>query len=73
MVAKQGKRMITEPNSLGALILKAVYFPMADFLHSELGSHPSQVWRGIHTGLSVLEQGLIRRIGNGEGTHVWNE
>jgi hypothetical protein len=37
-----------------------------------LGNSPSQVWRGIHEGLGVLKQGLIKRIGNGQDTLVWN-
>lgn len=72
MLAKQGWRIFQEPDALSARILKVVYFPTVDVLQSELGSHPSQVWRAVHAGLSVLKQGLIRRIGNGETTEIWN-
>lgn len=71
MLAKQGWRVLREPDSLCAKILKAVYFPSVDILDAELGSHPSQVWRAVHAGLSMLKQGLIRRIGDGETTSVW--
>lgn len=44
---------------------------MGDLLSAELGSHPSQVWRALWEGKSVLKQGLIRRIGNGRSTNIW--
>lgn len=45
---------------------------MVDLLNAELGKQPSQIWRVVHAGLDVLKQGLIRRIGDGESTLVWN-
>ena len=45
---------------------------MVDLLNAELGKQPSQIWRAVHAGLDVLKQGLIRRIGDGESTLVWN-
>jgi hypothetical protein len=58
---------------LSARIVKARYHPNSDVLHAELGSNPSQVWRGIHEGMGVLKQGLITRIGDGQSTNVWND
>lgn len=62
-----------EPNTLSAQILKAVYYPSDDFLSAQLGSRPSQIWRSILEGREVLKQGLIRRIGNGQTTNMWND
>lgn len=73
MLAKQSWRLLQDPESLSARILKAVYYPQSDLLETELGSHPSQVWRAIFEGTNVLKQGLIRRIGNGQSTHIWNQ
>ena len=42
-----------------------------DFLDANLGSSPSRIWRSILDGREVLERGLIRRIGTGESTHIW--
>ena len=53
--------------------MKAVYFPDTEFLHAEVGSHPSQVWRAIMEGRDVLNQGLIHRIGTGAETNPWDD
>lgn len=73
MLAKHGWRILQEPSSLSARILKAKYFPSSNLQDVELGSQPQQVWRAVHAGLDVLKQGLIRRKGNVETTHVWNQ
>jgi hypothetical protein len=72
LLAKQAWRLLQEPNSLSARILKAVYFPNGDFLEAELGSSPSRIWRSIMDGREVLKQGLIKRIGTGEETLIWD-
>ena len=56
MLAKQGWRLLQEPDALSARILRAVYYPDGDVLTAELGSHTSQVWRAISAGLSVLKR-----------------
>jgi hypothetical protein len=73
LVARQGWRMLQNPNSLSSRVLKAKYFPNLDLLQAELGSSLSQVWRAIHAGLGVLKQGLVKRIGTDETTHPWND
>lgn len=71
MLAKQAWRLTQDPNSLSARILRAVYYPEGDVLNVELGSHPSQVWRAVCAGLSVLKQGLIKRVGHGQSIKIW--
>jgi hypothetical protein len=73
LLARQAWRILQEPLSLSAKILKAVYFPTSSFLEAELGSHPSQIWRSIMDGRGVLVQGLIKRIGDGRSTQIWSE
>lgn len=53
--------------------LKASYFPNVPFLNAELGSRPSQIWRAILEGRDILRQGIIRRIGNGQTTDIWDD
>jgi hypothetical protein len=67
-LARQGWRLIQNPEILSARILKAMYFPEIDFMHAELGAQPSKVWRSIMEGCVVLATGLIRRIGTWEDT-----
>lgn len=64
MLAKQGWRILQDPNSLSRRLLKAKYFPLVNLLDSELGTQPSQIWRAVHAGLEVLTLGLIWRIGD---------
>lgn len=71
LLARQGWRIIQNPSSLIARILKAVYFPNTSFLEALMGSHPSQIWRSILEGREVLVQGIVRRIGDGRTTEIW--
>jgi hypothetical protein len=73
LLARQAWRVLQNPETLSARILKAIYFPDCGFLDARLGSHPSQIWRSIIDGREILVQGLIKRIGTGEKTHAWND
>lgn len=64
LLARQVWRIIVEPNSLSARILKAIYYPNSDILDAPVGGNPSQVWRSLCEGRDILKQGLIRRIGD---------
>ncbi|MCI45888.1 putative ribonuclease H protein, partial [Trifolium medium] len=44
LLAKQGWRIITEPNSLMASTLKAKYFPHNNFLQAKQCNRPSYSW-----------------------------
>jgi hypothetical protein len=72
LLAKQVWRILQEPASLRARILKAVYFPLGDFWGANLGSAPSKIWRSVLHGREVLQLGLIRRIGTGLTTSIWS-
>jgi len=72
LLARQAWRILNEPNSLSARVLKAVYHPSVEFLEAELGTGPSRVWHAIIEGKEVLAQGIIRRIGTGETTNIWS-
>lgn len=70
LLARQAWRILQDPTSLSERILKAVYFEEVEFLEAEVGGSPSQIWRAIAEGKEVLKQGLVRRIGTGEDTHI---
>jgi len=57
LLAKQGWRILTNPNSLVAQVYKAKYFSYDDILSSKIGSNPSYDWRSIHNSLQVLKEG----------------
>jgi hypothetical protein len=68
LLAHQAWRLLQEPSSQSARVLKAVYFPVTNLLSALLGSDPSQKWRVILEGRDTLKLGLIRRIGDGTTT-----
>lgn len=56
LMSRQAWRLLQQPNSLSAKILKAVYFPETSILDADLGSHPSQIWRAIIDGQDILHK-----------------
>ena len=73
LLACRSWRIIQDPNSFSARILKAVYFPNSSILEARLGSHPSQIWRAIIDGRDVLAQGIMKRIGDCRSTRIWED
>lgn len=73
LLCRQAWRVLQEPESLSARILKGVYLAATSVLEAELGSNPSQIWRAIIDGRDILCQGIIKRIGNGLSTNIWND
>lgn len=57
LLAKQGWRLVTQPDYLLTRVLKARYFPSGCFLSALLGFNPSFIWRSLigTTGLLHLE------------------
>ncbi|KAL4309243.1 hypothetical protein GQ457_01G013830 [Hibiscus cannabinus] len=73
LLAKQGWRILTDPSSLLARVMKARYFPTTDFMNATLGASPSYTWRSIYCSRGLLEQGLGWRVGTGSAISVWND
>jgi hypothetical protein len=73
LLAKQGWRIIQEPNSLVSQVLKAKYFPHGSFLISEVGTRPSFVWRSLLSAKELLIEGLVWRIGDGKSIKIWQD
>lgn len=60
LVAKQGWRLLCNPNSMVARMLKAKYFPRGTFLEAEAGANSSFFWRSFVWGRE------LRRVYGGE-------
>ena len=73
LLAKQGWRILTNPNSLVARVYKAKYFPYDDILRAKIGSNPSYAWRSIHNSLVILKEGTRWRVGIGKRIHIWDD
>lgn len=54
LLAKQGWRILSYPNSLMARVLKAKYFASSSFLAVNIGHNPSYIWRSILWGGEVI-------------------
>lgn len=72
LLARQAWRMLTNPDSISAQVLKAVYVLEGNILTAAVGSRPSIVWRSICEGRDVLKLGVIRRIGDGKETQFFD-
>lgn len=73
MLGKQGWRLMVNPDSLCARVLKGRYYHDGDFLSSTRRKHASHTWQAILAGREVLLQGLIKRIGDGASTNIWRD
>ncbi|GMI73050.1 hypothetical protein HRI_000974300 [Hibiscus trionum] len=73
LLAKQGWRLITNPMSLIARLLRAKYHPTSSFLNSRVGANPSYTWRSIWCARGLLEKGLRDMIGDGSTVRVWSD
>jgi hypothetical protein len=70
MLGKQCWRLLTEPGSLCARVLKGRYFPDTDFLSAVKPRSSSYTWRSILFGRDLLVKGIRWGVGNGEGIKI---
>ena len=70
MLGRQCWRLLTEPNSLCARVLKARYFPDYDFWEAPSPRSASYTWRSILFGKKLLEDGIVWVIGDGKRTKI---
>jgi len=73
MLGKQGWRLLTNPDSLCAKVLKGRYYHDGEFVTSSRKRHASHTWKAILAGREVLNLGLIKRIGDGSLTNIWRD
>lgn len=73
LLAKQGWRLIKNPDSLAARVRKAKYFARTEFLTARPRPTSSYLWRSILEGRKLLNKGILWRVGSGEAIHVWDD
>jgi hypothetical protein len=73
MLAKQVWRLINEPDSLCAKVLRAKYYPHGDVLKASPKAGSSFTWQSIVAGIATFKRGHIWRVGNGESINIWSD
>ncbi|KAL0321165.1 UNVERIFIED_CONTAM: hypothetical protein Sradi_5378000 [Sesamum radiatum] len=73
LLAKQGWRVLKNPNLLLSRIWKAKYFVRSDFLQAKRGYNSSFTWRSILEARPTLIAGLRWRVGDGQRVKVWED
>lgn len=73
MLGRQGWRMLQNPDSLCARLLKVKYWPEGDLLQAVEQPGISYTWRSIIRGLKALAQGMIWRVGDGQHIRIWED
>lgn len=63
LLAKQSWRLLPNPDSLCARVIKSKYYPHGNLLDTVFTADASPVWRGIEAGLELLKKGVIWRVG----------
>lgn len=70
LLARQSWRLLQNPGSLCARVLKSKYYPHGNLLDTVFSTDASQAWRVIEWGLELLKEGLIWRVGNGKNIQI---
>lgn len=69
-LAKQLQRVLQNPNSLAAQILKNKYFKKTTGLEAKIGYRPSFLWRSLSAATDLLKEGVYWRLGNGKSIQM---
>jgi ribonuclease HI len=73
MLARQGWRLLLNPDSLCGRLLKAKYFPEGSILDATPKHDISYTWRSILKGVALLKEGLVWRVGKGDSINIWDD
>lgn len=71
LLAKQGWRLLSQPDSLVAQIFKARYHPYCTFMEAVALPDMSYAWRNILGSRNILSKGLRFQIGDGNSVSLW--
>jgi hypothetical protein len=73
LLAKQGWRLITKPDSLCARVLRGKYYHDTEFMSAKRKRNASHTWNAILFGREALKKGLIKRVGDGSSIRIWED
>lgn len=64
---------MNNPNSLAGRVIKARYYPRANFMEATPGHQPSYAWRSLLKSRDQLKEGVRWNIGNGPKVRIWED
>ncbi|CAM8999722.1 unnamed protein product [Rhodiola kirilowii] len=70
LLAKQGWRLLTEPDLLVSRLFKAKYYPNSEVYNATIGRRPSYAWRGIMEAMEIIKYGAEWDVN--ESKYLWN-
>jgi hypothetical protein len=73
LLARQARRLLQNPDTLCAQVLKAKYYPNGSLLDTVFIGNSSATLQAIEHGLALLKKGIIWRVGNGANIRVWRD
>lgn len=73
LLAKQAWRILINPDSMVARILKMKYFHSTNFQDARLGHNPSYMWRSLLWGRGLLLRGLRWRVSRNSQALVFRD
>ena len=73
LLARQGWRLLQQPDSLLYRILKAKYFPRSSLLEASVPCNVSFIWRSICASRDILGSVMRWRVGTGSRIRVWKD
>jgi hypothetical protein len=73
LLAKQGWRLLQNPDSLTGKIFEAKYYENSSFLEASLGNRPSFAWRSLLYAKELIIQGSLWRVGDGKKIKIWGD
>jgi hypothetical protein len=73
LLARQAWRLLQNPYTLCAQVLRAKYYPTGSLLDTVFAGNSSTTWQAIVHGLDLLKKGIIWRVGNGANIRVWRD
>lgn len=62
IMAKQIWRILNQPSSLMARIMKEKYFKTAELLKAKLGHCPSYIWRSLKSTMGLVKKGIKWKV-----------
>ncbi|XP_020873965.1 uncharacterized protein LOC110226467 isoform X2 [Arabidopsis lyrata subsp. lyrata] len=73
LLAKQGWRILKEPQLLLSQVLRAKYFSKSSLMEAKPGYRPSHAWRSILQGMQLIKQGLRWSVADGNTIKAWHD